>query len=132
MTRTTKRSAALVVVLALAATAMIAALTAGTAGAATKIQNLKLSAKPGMLAFSTTKLKAHTGTVRITLVNPKNSGISHGIAVSGHGINRKGQVVAPGKDSVVTVTLTKKGTYTFFCPVPGHEMAGMKGTLTVS
>jgi uncharacterized cupredoxin-like copper-binding protein len=117
--------------MALAAAAIIA-VTAGTAGAATKVQNLTLSAKPGMLAFSTTKLKAHTGTVRITMVDPKNSGISHGIAVSGHGVDRKGQVVAPGKDSVVTVTLTKKGTYTFFCPVPGHEMAGMKGTLTVS
>jgi hypothetical protein len=23
------------------------------------------------------------------------------------------------------------GTYTFHCPVPGHEAAGMKGTLTV-
>jgi uncharacterized cupredoxin-like copper-binding protein len=25
----------------------------------------------------------------------------------------------------------KPGTYEFYCPVPGHEQAGMKGTLTV-
>jgi len=30
----------------------------------------------------------------------------------------------------VTVTL-KPGTYQFYCPVPGHKAAGMKGTLTV-
>jgi uncharacterized cupredoxin-like copper-binding protein len=25
----------------------------------------------------------------------------------------------------------KAGTYIFYCQVPGHEQAGMKGTLTV-
>jgi len=31
----------------------------------------------------------------------------------------------------VTATL-KKGRYEFYCSVPGHEQAGMKGTLTIS
>jgi uncharacterized cupredoxin-like copper-binding protein len=31
----------------------------------------------------------------------------------------------------VTANL-KPGTYEFYCSVPGHEQAGMKGTLTVS
>jgi len=39
--------------------------------------------------------------------------------------------VSTGGQSKVTVNL-KAGTYTFFCPVPGHEQAGMKGTLTVT
>jgi plastocyanin len=130
MSRTTIRSSALAVLVALAVTAMLA-VTAGTAGAAAKVQTLTLSAKPHMLAFSTKRLSAHAGTIRIIMVNPKNSGIAHAIAVSGNGVSRSGKVVAPGHDSIVTVTL-KKGSYTFYCPVPGHEMAGMKGTLTVS
>ena len=130
MSQRSPRSSARLLVTALAATAMFA-LTAASATAAAKVQTLTLSAKPGMLAFSTKTLHAHPGTIKIVMVNPKNSGISHAIAITGHGVNRSGAVVAPGRDSVVTVTV-KKGSYTFYCPVPGHEMAGMKGTLTVS
>ena len=31
-----------------------------------------------------------------------------------------------------TTARLKKGTYTFYCPVPGHEAGGMKGKLIVS
>ena len=41
-----------------------------------------------------------------------------------------GQVVQGGGDSKFTANL-KPGSYTFYCTVPGHEQAGMKGTLTV-
>ena len=37
-----------------------------------------------------------------------------------------------GGTSVITITDLKPGTYTLYCAVPGHEQAGMKGTLTVS
>jgi plastocyanin len=90
---------------------------------------LKLAADPsGALAFNKTKLSAKAGKVTITMSNP--SPVSHGVAVQGSGVNQVGNTVGSGGTSTVTVTL-KPGTYTFYCPVPGHEQAGMKGTLTV-
>ncbi len=92
-------------------------------------QTVHLSAVPGKLAFDTKTLKAKAGEVTLTMSNP--SSFPHGISVSGHGIDKDGKVVQQGATSTVTAKL-KPGTYTFYCPVPGHEAAGMKGTLTVT
>ncbi len=37
----------------------------------------------------------------------------------------------PGQTATGSFTAPAAGTYTFYCDVPGHEDAGMKGTLTV-
>ncbi len=93
---------------------------------------LTLTADPGgALKFDTTTLTAKAGTVTVTMDNPAGSGVPHAIAVEGNGVDKDGETVDPGGTSTVTVTL-KPGTYSFYCPVPGHEAAGMKGTLTVS
>ena len=93
---------------------------------------LTLTADPnGGLSFDTTTLSATSGDVTITMDNPSSSGVPHAIAVEGNGVDKDGATADPGGASTVTVTLTP-GTYTFYCPVPGHEAAGMKGTLTVS
>jgi len=103
-----------------------------TAAAAPATSAATLSADPsGALKFNTTTLSAKAGTVTITMDNPSSSGVPHGIAVQGNGVDKDGKTVDPGGASTVTVTL-KPGTYSFYCPVPGHEAAGMKGTLTVS
>lgn len=91
--------------------------------------HLSLTADPsGALKFNTTALQAKAGTVRLTLSNP--APLAHNVALRGPGVTRQGATVAQGGTSVVTATL-KPGTYTFFCSQPGHEAAGMKGTLTV-
>jgi uncharacterized cupredoxin-like copper-binding protein len=82
----------------------------------------------GALSFNTTKLTVQAGAVTVAMSNPAGSGVPHGIALSGNGVNRAGAVVQPGATSTLKLAL-KPGTYTFFCPVPGHEAAGMKGTL---
>jgi uncharacterized cupredoxin-like copper-binding protein len=90
------------------------------------------AASNGRLRFNMPKLTASKpGKITIRMTNPKNSKLSHGIAVEGHGVDKDGKIVRPGKTTSVTVTL-KKGKYTYYCPVPGHKQAGMKGTLTVS
>lgn len=40
-------------------------------------------------------------------------------------------VAAMGATNTVEFTPTKPGAYEFFCAVPGHKDAGMKGTLVV-
>ena len=95
-------------------------------------QLIKLSADSGgQLRFNTSNLTAKPGKVTLRMTNPSSAGMDHGIAVEGNGVDSDGPTVAPGNVSSVTVTL-KKGSYTFYCPVPGHLQAGMKGTLTVS
>lgn len=92
----------------------------------------KLSADPsGALAFNTTKLTAKAGTVTVEMKNPAGSGVPHSIAVEGNGVDQDGKTVQPGGTSTDTLKL-KPGTYTFYCPVPGHKAAGMKGTLVVT
>jgi plastocyanin len=110
-----------------AATSTPASTSGGaSSGGSTK---LSLSADPsGALKFDKSSLSAKAGTVTITMDNP--SSIAHGVAVEGNGVDKDGQIVNKGGKSTVTVTL-KPGTYTFYCPVPGHKQAGMKGTLTV-
>ena len=94
-------------------------------------QTLKTSAAPnGALKFTKTSLSAKAGSVTIDMTNPSSAGMEHGIAIEGNGVDKDGPIVGPGKTSTISVTL-KKGTYTYYCPVPGHKQAGMKGTLTV-
>ena len=106
-----------------------AASSTGTPPASSSKVSLSAAAN-GSLAFNTTSLSAKAGTVTLVMANPSGSGTGHAIAISGNGVDTSGQVVDPGGTSTVTAKL-KPGTYTFFCPVPGHEAAGMKGTLTV-
>jgi plastocyanin len=88
---------------------------------------LSISAdKSGKLKFNKSSLKTSHGRITIKMSNP--SSIRHSVAIKGKGA---GKVVGKGGTSTVTATL-KKGKYTFYCTVPGHAAAGMKGTLTVS
>jgi plastocyanin len=101
----------------------------GVAALASAKTSLSLRASKTALKFNTGTLRAAHGTVTITMTNPGST--RHAVAIKGHGTRKVGKTVGRNKTSTVTVTL-KKGTYTFYCPVDGHEAAGMKGKLIVS
>jgi uncharacterized cupredoxin-like copper-binding protein len=90
---------------------------------------IKISADPsGALKFDKSSLSAKAGKVTITMDNP--SPVQHSVGIKGNGLDEKGNTVSKGGVSTVSASL-KPGTYEFYCPVDGHEQAGMKGTLTV-
>jgi plastocyanin len=82
----------------------------------------------GSLKFDQSDATAKAGTVSVTFDNP--SSVPHAVAIEGNGVEATSETVTASEAPPVEVELTP-GTYTFYCPVGGHEAAGMKGTLTV-
>jgi len=106
--------------------------TTTSAASAGPTSTVTVVADPGgAMKFNPMTISAKAGTVTVRMKNPSSSGLPHGIAVQGNGVDQDGKTVQPGGTSIDTLTL-KPGTYRFYCPVPGHEAAGMTGTLIVS
>jgi uncharacterized cupredoxin-like copper-binding protein len=80
----------------------------------------------GQLAYKFKSAEAKAG--KVTLRSKNDSSVPHNIALKG---GPSGKVISGGATSQVTTNL-KAGSYTFYCAVPGHEQAGMKGTLSVN
>ena len=89
-----------------------------------------ITANPtGALSYSTTSLLASSSHVTIDFTN--KSPLMHNMTIA----NAAGKVLGAtptftGGTKTLSLNLPP-GTYTFYCSVPGHEAAGMKGTLTV-
>ena len=81
-------------------------------------------------AYAESTATATAGHVVIKSMNPQSTG--HDISLKGNGVDEKGEIVQSGGVSTIDIADLKPGTYTFYCSVPGHEAAGMTGTLTVS
>ena len=79
----------------------------------------------GQLAYKFKNASAKAG--KVTVQSKNDASVPHDIALQG---GPAGKVVSGGGTSTFTTNL-KPGSYTFYCTVPGHEQAGMKGTLTV-
>jgi len=82
------------------------------------------------MKFDPATLTARAGQpIQVTL---KNSGqLPHDFDIT-DGVAPPVKITAqPGQTAIATFSIDKPGTYTYFCSQPGHQEAGMKGTLTV-
>jgi plastocyanin len=79
----------------------------------------------GQLAYKYKSAQAKPG--KVTVESKNDATVPHNIALKG---GPAGKIISGGQVSKITTNL-KAGSYTFYCSVPGHEQAGMKGTLTV-
>jgi plastocyanin len=116
--------------LLLAAVTVMALLASGcrlvTAGGASP--NVTIKAQDTM-RFDPPSVTVPIGqTIQFTLVN--DGSLVHDFVLT-EGVDQPVKVEANGKSSAgATFSVARAGSYTYICTQPGHEAAGMKGTLT--
>lgn len=89
-------------------------------------QQVTLIARDSM-RFEPETLTVQAGQpVHLTLVNEGH--IPHDFMLR-EGVDKPVRILATGRSAAGTFTIDRPGTYTFICSVPGHEAAGMKGTI---
>jgi plastocyanin len=113
---------------------LLVACASGTASggtpAAPATQELTVKAQD-TLKFDPTALSARAGQpIQLTL-DSSGGQLVHDFSIT-EGVSQPIAITSqPGQKATGTFTLDKPGTYTYFCSQPGHEQAGMKGTLTL-
>jgi uncharacterized cupredoxin-like copper-binding protein len=101
----------------------------GAASGSATTQQFTVKAMDTM-KFDPPTLSAKAGQpIQVTLDNTGQ--LLHDFSIT-EGVSQPVKISAqPGQKAVTTFTIDKPGTYTYFCAEPGHEQAGMKGTLTI-
>ena len=82
------------------------------------------------LRFDPATITVKKGTpVRVTLTN--NTVVEHDWVVDNLDGKKVQMHAAPKASATVDITPMAAGSYEFYCSIPGHREAGMKGTLVV-
>jgi plastocyanin len=105
---------------------------AGTGSAARHSSSasvVNVTALANGLKFKTTVLHARAGKIKLIFHNL--STVTHNVRIES-GESELGGTKTIAKGTTTALVTLKKGTYNFYCSVPGHEEAGMKGSLVVS
>jgi plastocyanin len=114
--------------LALVSVAALAAVIGSTALAATQ-SVVHLSAPASGLRYDQKVVHAHAGRIKVIFLN--RSAMKHNVNVE-LGETELGHSATIGHGTTTFFVTLKAGTYNYYCSVPGHEAAGMRGTLIVS
>ncbi|MDQ2629653.1 MAG: plastocyanin/azurin family copper-binding protein [Actinomycetota bacterium] len=102
--------------------------TGASSGGEASATTLQLAADPEELLYDKEELSAKAGKITIEFTNP--SAIPHNVVIEKDGKELAGfEPISDSEESLSTDLET--GSYMYVCTVPGHEEAGMVGTLTV-
>jgi uncharacterized cupredoxin-like copper-binding protein len=116
---------AAILALAVVASLLLTACGGGSSAPASLVVNLKAED----IKYDTTSLTAKVG--QPVTVNIQNAGgLEHSFVIDQFSV--KLDHIQAGQAGTITFTPTTAGTYEYYCDVPGHKDAGMKGTLTVN
>jgi plastocyanin len=116
------------VLLVLVAAGALAAVVVSTATAAAP-SVVHLSAPVSGLKYDQKVVRARAGRIKIVFLN--RSALKHNVNVE-LGERELGKSRTVAKATTTFFVTLKAGKYNFYCSVPGHEDAGMHGTLVVS
>ena len=109
---------------------VVAAVGAPAAFASPGVSSVvRVTAAQSGLRYTTSSLRAKAGRIEIAFRNP--SMLPHNVVLEQGETELGGTKTITHASAKAFVTL-KRGVYHFYCSVPGHEDAGMSGTLTVS
>ena len=121
--RTFRKGSALVALIAIVS--LVAAVSAFGGSSSTAATTVTVTlGKPSEFKITLSKKAIAKGVTSFKVTN--KGAISHDFKIAG----KKTVMLKTGKTVTLKTTL-KKGKYAFVCTVPGHAVAGMKGTLTV-
>jgi plastocyanin len=112
-----------------AVAAAIAVPAASSASPHTTTSVVHLSAPVSGLRYDQKTVHAHAGRIKIVFLN--RSAIKHNVNVES-GEHELGKTATVSHGTTTVFVTLKAGKYNFYCSVPGHEDAGMHGTLIVS
>jgi uncharacterized cupredoxin-like copper-binding protein len=124
------------------------AATTTAKGASSKSPSSKRASGGVLKTIVIKETEFHLSPSKVTLNKPgtyafkaENKGSAeHNLEIDGEGVKGKGgqtgearleQNLQPGQSGVLTVIFKEPGTYEMYCPIIGHRLAGMKGSVVV-